>query len=110
MKRKQTKTSEAYDRFMALADHEKSKEASRFDREFVSTETRPLTPKERREWQAVKRGPGRPRKGRGATVISLSVERDLLTSADSFAKAQGLSRSELFVRGVRAVMVAAGAA
>jgi metal-responsive CopG/Arc/MetJ family transcriptional regulator len=47
---------------------------------------------------------------RGAEIISLSIEKDLLKRAEGFAKSQGLSRSELFARGLRAILTLSGAA
>lgn len=68
-------------------------------------DSRPLNAAERAQWakfQArVKGRMGRPKVGKGAAVISLSVERDLLARADRYAKAHGLGRSELFAACVR---------
>jgi hypothetical protein len=63
-----------------------------------------------RDLHARVRRRGRPRKGRGAQVISLSIEKNLLKRAERFAEAEGLSRSELFSRSLRAVLAIAGAA
>jgi hypothetical protein len=59
----------------------------------------PLTPAQRKLHERATRG--RPRKGKGAQVVSLSIEKDLLLRAQRLAKALGLSRSELFSRGRR---------
>ena len=42
--------------------------------------------------------------GQGAKVISLSVERQLLSQADARAKALGISRAELVARGLRTML------
>lgn len=110
MKRKKSQFASEYDRFMALSDAEKEADVARYDKEFVFEESRPLTPPEQREWNKIKRGPGRPKKGGGASVISLSVERNLLKLADSFAETHQLSRSEMFSRGIKAILAANGAA
>jgi len=68
----------------------------------------PLTPVQRRLHERA--GRGRPRKGSGAQNVSLSIEKTLLRRAERLAKAQGVSRSELFSRGLRAVLAFAGAA
>jgi hypothetical protein len=47
---------------------------------------------------------GRPKVGKGARVVSISVEADLLKSADAYARRLGIGRTELFVQGLRAVM------
>jgi hypothetical protein len=64
---------------------------------------RPLTPAQQRVWEKVRR-PGRPRVGQGVEVISLSVEKGLLKLADATAKSQGISRAELFARGLKKVI------
>ena len=68
-----------------------------------------LTPAQRR-LHARARQRGRPRKGKGAQIVSLSIEQDLFRRAEELAKSQGLSRSELFSRGLRALLAVAGAA
>lgn len=46
----------------------------------------------------IKRRRGRPRVGEGAMRVQITMERSLLDKADRFARAQGLSRSELISR------------
>jgi len=43
----------------------------------------------------IKRRRGRPRVGEGAQRVQITMERSLLSQADRFARANGLSRSEL---------------
>jgi len=69
----------------------------------------PLTPVQQRLHKRARRR-GRPRRGKGARVVSLSIERDLLRRAERLARTQGISRSDLFCRGVRAMLALAGAA
>jgi hypothetical protein len=69
---------------------------------------KPLSPGMRARWREAKRKPGRPKQGRGAQVISVSIERDLLTRSDTLAKRMGLSRAALIARGLKAVLAAAG--
>jgi hypothetical protein len=47
---------------------------------------------------------GRPKIGKGAKVVSISVEASLLKSADAYAKREGIGRTELFVQGLRLAM------
>ena len=61
----------------------------------VIDKTRPLNAKERKLWEQAKRGRGRPRVGKGARKISVSLESDLLKRADAAAKKRGMNRSEL---------------
>ena len=46
----------------------------------------------------IKRRRGRPRIGAGARRVQITMERSLLDSADGFARAHGLTRSELIAR------------
>lgn len=52
----------------------------------------------------IKRRRGRPRVGAGAERLQITVERSLLSRADRFARAQGLSRSELIAHGLLLAM------
>jgi hypothetical protein len=93
--------------FESLADAQKE-EVFR-DCQTLEAEDRaqPLSAAQRRLHARARRR-GRPRKGRGARVISLSIEADLLRQAERIARARGISRSELFSRGLRAIIAAAG--
>ena len=75
-----------------------------FEEEMVIEKSRPLTGAERRTWKTARRKPGRPRRGAGAKVISVSVERGLLARSDALAKSLGISRASLVERGLRAVL------
>jgi hypothetical protein len=68
------------------------------------SETRPMNKAERQQWQRAKRRPGRPRRGKGVRVISLSMEQSLLEEADRVAKRAGVSRAALFEMGLRTVL------
>jgi len=75
-----------------------------FDEEMAVDRSRPLTPAERKAWEKARRKPGRPRRGAGAKVISVSVERGLLARSDALARNLGISRASLIERGLRAVL------
>jgi hypothetical protein len=78
------------------------------DRPFVIDEARPLTPEMRAAWERAKRKRGRPRIGQGSTVISVSIERDLLRRADNLAKRLKITRARLIAAGLeRAIATAA---
>ena len=51
---------------------------------------------------------GRPRIGKGARRLMVTVERGLLERADAFARDHGLTRAALIARGLEAVLQAAG--
>ena len=67
-----------------------------FDEPFVVDRSRPLTPEERKQWNRAKRKRGRPKVGQGFARISVSIEKQLLERATSFAKKRNISRSKLF--------------
>jgi hypothetical protein len=71
-------------------------------------DAKPLTAVQRRLHARARRR-GRPRKGAGAEIVSLSIEKGLLRRAEKLAKAQGLSRSDLFSRGLRVLLAVAAA-
>jgi len=83
-------------------------ETAEFDEEMVVTKSKALTAEERAWWERVRRRPGRPRRGRGAKVISVSLEQDLLARSDALAKNLGISRALLIERGLKAVLAAEG--
>jgi len=83
-------------------------ETAEFDREMVVTKSRALTAEERAWWEKVRRRPGRPRRGLGARVISVSLEQQLLARSDALAKSLGISRALLIERGLKAVLAAEG--
>ena len=77
-----------------------------FDREFIADTFHPLTPEERKQWQRMKRKMGRPKRGAGAKIISLTVERTLLAQADRFAKKRHMTRAALVDQALRAMLKA----
>ncbi len=96
----------AIDAFIALPDEEEERQFREFDKEFIADTFKPLTAAQRKFWEKAK-ARGRPRIGKGAKVISLSVEQTLLAQADAEAKALGISRAELFARGLRKILPSA---
>ena len=72
-----------------------------YGREMVIDEFKPLTKAARGRWERAKRKPGRPRRGKGVKVISVSVEQSVLEQSDRLAQELGLSRARLVERGLR---------
>ncbi len=98
------------DEFIALPDSEKERIYARIEAETPDrsvARSRPLNARECKQWQRFKAKMGRPRIGKGAKTISLTVERGLLQQADAYARRHGLSRAALFAQGLRAVMSSA---
>jgi hypothetical protein len=56
---------------------------------------------------AIRRGPGRPKVGQGATKVLISIEKGLLAKADRFAKTHKMGRSELIAKALSQVLLAA---
>jgi hypothetical protein len=65
---------------------------------------KPLNASHRATWNRVKRGPGRPKVGQGASNVLVSIERGLLKQADELAKQRNMSRSALVSAGLRALL------
>lgn len=95
-------------KYARMTAKELSSETAVFDEEMVVTKSRPLTAEERAWWERVRRRPGRPRRGRGAKVISVSLEQELLARSDALARNLGISRALLIERGLKAVLAAEG--
>ncbi len=102
------KPSRKESRFNRIEARELAEATARYDREMVIDEFERLTPAARRRWVRARRKPGRPRRGKGAKVISVSVERELLSRSDTLAKNLGLSRAGLIERGLKAVLAVEG--
>lgn len=90
--------------FMSRTDAEKEAVYKSVDRAFSPEELQPLTSTQRKVWAKARKRMGRPRIGKGARVISLSVEKGLLQRADAYAKRLGLTRAQLVARGLEAVI------
>jgi hypothetical protein len=85
---------------MGLSRASKSPEGIRFEA------TREMTVAESEVWNGAKRGRGRPKKppGEKAARVLVTITPDLLAAADAFAARSGISRAELFARGLAAVL------
>lgn len=77
----------------------------RLARRITLEKLRPLTPEQRRRWEAAKRArpgkaDGKAPGGRGVPTL-ITVEPKLLRRVDAYARKAGLSRSQLFTDAVR---------
>jgi hypothetical protein len=97
-------TGEAFDALPAAEKERIYQEIDGKTPEQLLAESKPLSARERAQWSEIKKKMGRPKIGAGAQVISLSVEKNLVRRADAYAKRHHLTRSELFVRGLRGVI------
>ncbi len=92
----------------AMSTAELAEATAEFDREMVVSRSRALTRADRRRWHEVRRKPGRPKRGAGVKVISVSVERGRLARSDALARCLGISRAALIERGLRVALAETG--
>lgn len=95
------------DEFIALPDSEKERIYQEIEAETpeeMLARSRPLNARERAQWRRFKSKIGRPKIGKGAKTISLTVEKGLLKQADAYAKRHGISRAKLVAQGLQAVI------
>jgi len=90
--------------FIALPDAQKDAEVAEFEKGIDPKDWHPLTPVQRRQWARIQSKGGRPKVGKGAKIVPVSIERDLLKQVDSFAKRHKLKRSQMVAEGLRLIM------
>ena len=105
---KKQKTLSPIERFISLTDAQKDAEVAPFEKGIDPKDWRPLTLAQRRQWARIKRKAGRPKVGKGAKIVPVSIERGLLKQVDSFARRHKLKRSQMVAQGLRLVMKRAG--
>jgi len=90
-------------RYSAMTTTQLREATQEYDREWTGRglPARPLTPTDR---ALHRRARGRPMVGKGAKIVPVSIERELLTQADAFAQRHKLKRSEMVAQGLRLVM------
>ena len=90
--------------FRTMKPDELAEATAAYGQEMVIDEFEPLTKAALSRWERARRTPGRPRRGKGVKVISVSVERDLLRRSDKLARSLGVSRARLIERGLKVVL------
>jgi hypothetical protein len=93
--------------FVAMSAAEKQHVFTKLDAETPEqslARSRPLNASERRQWRRFKAKMGRPKIGKGAKTISLTMEKDLLKQADAYAKRHKISRAQLVAKGLKAIL------
>jgi hypothetical protein len=88
----------------AMTAAELREATAEFDREFVADTFGPPAPQQRAQDRRARRKRGRPRVGRGAKTISVTIEMGLLAKADRLARRLRVSRANLIARGLRSVV------
>jgi hypothetical protein len=92
--------------FQAMTVDELAEATADYSVEMAIDRFGPLTPAARRRWERAERKPGRPRRGKGVKVISVSVEQGLLRRSDKLAKDLGISRARLIEKGLGLLLTA----
>ena len=95
-------------RYEGMTTHALAEATAAYGREMVIAQFGPPGKEARTRLDRARRKPGRPRRGKGARVISVSVEEELLSLSDALAKNLGLSRAGLIERGLKAMLAAEG--
>jgi hypothetical protein len=93
--------------FDALKAEDKEKVWNYYNRVIPESELRDPTPSERAiiaRQRRHNRKVGRPRIGKGAKMVAVTIELGLLRRADAFAKKHGMKRVEMVARGLLSVM------
>ena len=94
--------------FVRMTTNELQTATAEFEREMVADEFGPISERVKSRWKKARQRPGRPRQGRGAKVISVTVEKSLLARSDALAKNMGVTRAGMIARGLKAVLAAEG--
>jgi hypothetical protein len=97
---------EHFKRWTRMNADKLARATAEFDREFIADTFYPMTKADRARWARMKRKRGRPRLGKGAKVVAVSLEKELLSRCDRLAKKKRVSRASLIARGLRAVLAA----
>jgi len=105
----QTLINSALREYVREASSQIAEDVARHGRESVIDEFGPMDSKARARWLEAKRKPGRAaRERKDARVISVTVEKELLSRSDDLARSLGTSRAGLIERGLQAVLAVAG--
>ncbi len=93
-------------KYWEMNTNELAEATSEFDEEFVADTFAEPPGQARARLAKSNRKRGRPKAGKGVKVISVSLEKGLLTKADKLAKKLRISRAKLISRGLESVLAA----
>jgi hypothetical protein len=105
---KKRKLRKASKHFHTMKTSDLAEATAAYGREMIVDEFKTLSKSARDCWERAQRKPGRPRRGKGVKVISVSVEQNLLQRSDKLARSLGVSRARLIERGLRVVLASDG--
>lgn len=94
--------SSPYKTFATLSPRQQELVYQQLDDPQIARSSRPMNKRMKSLWNKAKRKGGRPRVGKGATRVLISMERGLLKDADAFAHRKGLTRAGLVAQSLRA--------
>ena len=94
--------------YWEMSSKELAEATKEFDKEFVIDECTPMSAQMRARWEKARRKSAKSNNGQGLQLISIRVERNLLTRSEALAKKMGITRDHLIARGLKAVLTAAG--
>jgi hypothetical protein len=94
-------------RWTEMTTAELARETAEFDQEVVVDTFRPMTDDDRALWERVRQKQGAEAEVQ-ETVVSVAVDPELLRRVDALARKMGTTRDRLLIRGLKAVLVAAG--
>jgi hypothetical protein len=82
--------------------HELDRLAARLDREIDASALKPLTPAVRAsERRSTRKRPGRPRMGKGAKRVLITMEQGLLDAVNAHIRRKNLTRAAFIAKAVR---------
>jgi hypothetical protein len=106
--KKKKRVSRAKPKFERMRADQLAEATAPYGQEMAVKKFGPMGVGARKRWERARRKPGRPRRGKGAKVISVSVERELLSRSDELARNLRISRASLIERGLKAVLIVEG--
>jgi hypothetical protein len=101
-----SKNQREFERITRLNPQQLEAETAEFESELVAERAQTMDAEGKKLWRKFKRKVGRPKVGKGAVRISVSVERGLLDQADRAAKRLEISRAALIACGLEAAIKA----
>jgi hypothetical protein len=91
-------------RYQGMNARQLAKATAVFDKELVIDRSRELTDGEKDQWRRARQKVGRPKVGKGVRIVSVSIEKDLLSRADRLARKLQLPRTQLIALGLEALL------
>jgi hypothetical protein len=87
--------------FFKMTPSERDADVRKFDKGLSFEQLRPLSAKNQLLWEAAKRPRGRPRLGKGAVRVLVTLDPALLEQVDRYVTDRHLKRSQLIARALK---------